>query len=369
MDPVRFLRPRRLGLGAALAAVVVAAGGCGISLQSLPKIGGITGPTFSVTAEFANVVNLPANAEVRVGAFTVGLVSAIQAQNFHAVITMRILKAERLPVGTTAEVRFDTPLGEDFVQLTPPAAATGVNQVASGPFLGPGSRIPESATMTAPSVEDTFGALGALLNGGGINQLQTIITETNKAFNGNQPQIHALINQLDTTLASLSKNVPNIDSALTAIAQLSHTLNQGSSTITNGIDALQPAVAVLASENGDLQQLVANVDRLAAVANNVVDQASQGFVNTVNQLGPVLDQITSVQSQLGPALSAIDSFERLTPPTAPGSYLQVALNATVGVPPVPAGALPLNKVTVDPPEASQSYDPPGIVTILETGLP
>jgi len=53
------------------ASLLAAAGllsSCGISLQSLPKIGGISGPTYKLTAYFTNVVNLPANAQAYVRA-------------------------------------------------------------------------------------------------------------------------------------------------------------------------------------------------------------------------------------------------------------------------------------------------------------
>ena len=60
--------------------------------------------------------------------------------------------------------------------------------------------------------------------------------------------------------------------------------------ITNGIDALQPAVAVLVSENGDLDNQVDQVNQLSSVANRVAGQSEAGTVDTIEQLGPVLAQ-------------------------------------------------------------------------------
>lgn len=344
--------------------LALATSGCGVSLQSLPKLGGVSGPTYQLRATFANVVNLPANAQVRTGSFPVGYVSSISASDFKAHVVMRVKKSVHLPVGTTAQIRFDTPLGEDYVLLQPPAAtARPPTYLADGAVLG------EDRTTTAPSVEDMLGALGALLNGGGINQLQTIIDESNNALNGNQPQVHALINSFNTTITSFAANAPALDNALAAIGSLSSVLNQGRGAITAGIDALQPAVAVLASENNDLHQLLSQVNQLAAVANGVIERSAGGTVSTLQQLGPVLQQLTAVQGQLGPALAAIDSFERLTPRAVPGDYVQAALSGTVQVPPVPADALPLQRVTVDPPDPSQGYDRSGIAAVLEGGLP
>lgn len=371
-------RTRVLAPVAALAALALAASGCGVSLQSLPKPGGVSGPTYTVHATFADVVNLPAAADVRIGAFPVGYVSGLDAKDFKAEVTMKIMRSQKLPVGTTAEVRFDTPLGEDYVTLKPPSPASPGATASGGlltksdtavEYLGNNAVIPETDTTTAPSVEDVFAALGALLNNGGINQLQTIIHELNATFAGNQSQIHDLIGRLDTAIGSFASHTPQIDATLTAVGNLSTVLNNGSGTIVAGINALAPAVADLRNDNADFDALVSQIANLSSVANGVVTQSQTGLVQTLRQLSPVLDQLTAVQSQLGPALNAIDALEVRTPAVAPGNYLQVAIHAKVQVPPVPAGALPLNKVTVDPPDPNQSYARSGIATLLEGGLP
>lgn len=365
---MRVLRRLRRGAVAALlpvAALLLAS--CGISLQSLPKIGGVSGPTYALSATFANVVNLPANAQVRVGAFAVGYVSSIHLRNFQAVVGMRIKGSTRLPVGTTASIRFDTPLGEDFVLLQPPTGTT----TAKAAYLRNGASIPEVDTQTAPSVEDTFGALGALLNGGGINQLQTIISQTNLALNGNQQQIRNLINDLNSTVTSLASNTPAIDRALQAMAALTKTLHDGEGSIRQGIAALGPAASVLASETGDINKMFANLNSLSDAANKIIDASAVGTVQTFQQLKPLLDQLTSVQAQLSPALTAVTQLERYTPRAVPGDYLQLSINATIDVPPVPSDAPPLQKITVDPPDANRrdrSTDQ-SIAMVLEGGLP
>ncbi|MDQ2728920.1 MAG: MCE family protein [Actinomycetota bacterium] len=373
MGRLRVLGGRRLASAAAVAAGALVASGCGVSLQALPKPGGISGPTYTVHATFANVVNLPASAEVRIGAFAVGYVSALDAKDFQAQVTMKIKQSQKIPAATTAEVRFDTPLGEDYITLVQPSnVAQGAPVTKASPnvdYLTDGSSIPETATSTAPSVEDVFAALGALLNNGGIDQLQTIITEINNAFGGNQPQIHDLITKLNVAVSSFATNTPRLDSTLQQLAGLSTTLNNGSSTIVAGLDALAPAVTDLKNDSASFDNLVSQVGDLSKVANGVVTRSQTGLMQTLKALSPVLTQLTNVQGQLGPALNAIDELQVRTPSIAPGNYLQVAINANVQVPPVPPGALPLQKVTVDPPDPNQSYARNGIATLLEGGLP
>lgn len=357
------MRFRRVALVAAAGAMLSS---CSFSLQSLPKIGAMTGPSYTITADFSNVVNLPAEAEVRIGSFQVGQVNSIGLHDFQAVVKMKIKKSVKLPTGTTASIAFDTPLGEDYVVLTVPATTPSTTYLTDGTTL-------TDVGQPAPSVEDTFAALGALLNGGGINQLQTIISQTDLAIGSNQQQIRALINNLDATVSSLAGNAPAIDQALQAMATLSTTLHQGQAAITTGLQALGPAADLLGSESQEIDALFANLNSLSTSANDVINASLTGSIATFEQLGPLLDQLTEVQGQLDPALTAVQALETYTPRAVPGDYLQLSINGTIDIPPVPADAGKLQRITVDPPDPQQSYDEDqtdaSIALLIGWGLP
>ena len=317
-------------------AVVVLLGGCALSLQSLPKISNVGAGTYSLHAVFANVLNLPDDAQVRNGAEVIGQVGNISTKNFEADLTLDIKKGVHIPIGTTAQIRFDNPLGDEFVALEAPTSiVTGTPVAQQSPYLAPGSLIPESLTSTAPTVEDTFGALSLVLNGGGINQLQTIIHELNNTFNGNQPQIRSFLTTIDRGVNSLAGGRVAIDNALTSIEGLTRKLNGGRNTIANGINALAPAIGVLASENGQIQDLIAELSDLGAIGTTVAQQSGQNSVNDVKALLPVVQQLQAVSQQLGPDLGTLARFEAETPKIAPGDYLQVNVIANVLL---PAGA-------------------------------
>jgi phospholipid/cholesterol/gamma-HCH transport system substrate-binding protein len=317
-----------------LAPVLVAVGavalsGCALSLQSLPKASGISSATYPVHAVFANVLNLPTDAQVRVGAEIVGEVGAIDTKDFKADLTLDIKRGVRLPVGTTAQVRFDNPLGDEYILLQAPPGLTSAVSHPSSRYLAPGAVIPDGSTSTAPSVEDTFGALSLVLNGGGINQLETIIHELNNTFGGNQPSIRSFLTTIDHGVSSLSDGRASIDGALASIANLSKELNGGGSTIANGINSLAPAIGVLAGENSQITGLITQLSKLGAVGTQVAEQSGQNSVDDAKDLLPVVQQLASVAAQLAPDLNDLASFEAESPKVAPGDYLQV--NAIVNV--------------------------------------
>ncbi|HXW34913.1 MAG TPA: MlaD family protein [Acidimicrobiales bacterium] len=326
-------------------AAIFALGGCGLSLQALPKISGLSGATYPLRAVFANVLNLPDNAQVRIGPEVVGQVGTIATQDFKADLTLQIKDSVKLPVGTTAEIRFDNPLGDEYVLLQePPVLSASVGSPVIR-FLHPGSVIPESDTNTAPSVEDTFAALSLFLNGGGLNQLQTIIHELNNTFNGNQPQIRSFLNTIDTGVGDLAQGRTSIDNALASFSNLSQELNGGRNTIANGIDTIAPAIGVLASENQQFSELLTQLSNLGAVGTQVADQSGQNSVNDAQDLLPVVEQLESVSAQLGPDLGDLSSFEAETPKVAPGDYLQASAVVNVFLPPGNFEATPVGDIS------------------------
>jgi phospholipid/cholesterol/gamma-HCH transport system substrate-binding protein len=281
-------------------------------------------------ATFANVLNLPVEGQVRVGPQVVGEVSGISARNNSALVTMRIEKSVKVLQGTTAQVRFDNPLGDEYVLLTAPADT-------QMPPLRPGAHIPESDTGTAPSIEDTLGALSLVLNGGGINQLQTIIHELNNTFTGKQPQIRSFLGSVNAAVSSRASGRTAVDAFLVSAGNLTRELNgkggAGAATIGKGISSIAPAIGVLASENTSLDSLFSALSKLGAVGTQITEQSGQNAVDDARALLPVVDQLNQVSQQLAPVLSDVSRFEAKAPKVAPGDYLQVGVVANVILPP------------------------------------
>lgn len=303
--------------------------GCGLSFQTLPKVSSGVGPSYTVKATFTEVLNLPSDAQVRIGPQVVGLVSDIQTENFVAKLDLAIKQGVQLPVGTTAQVRFDNPLGDQYVLLSLP-------EQPSGRMLGAGEPLAQELTSSAPSVEDAFAALSAVLNGGGINQLQTIVQEFNLSLDGNQQQTRDLLGQINTAVTSLAEGRTAVTNALTAIDNLSTQLNAGTAQITSGIQALAPAIGTLADQNGEISALLTNFADLSVTANRIVEQSGQDSVRGAQALLPVLQQLVGVKQRLGQDLRDLAEFSRTTIEKAPGGYLQFALNLNVDLPPGPA---------------------------------
>ena len=115
----------------------------------LPAPGGV-GDGKTLTARFDNALNLPSRAKVKLNGTDVGEVSDITVHDYTAVVTMKVARDAQIPVGTGAELRQATPLGDVFVALMPPANVSGPSvacllYTSPSPRDGLLSRMPSSA--------------------------------------------------------------------------------------------------------------------------------------------------------------------------------------------------------------------------------
>src|SRR6266545_459284 len=163
---------RRLTRLAGLAvAGAVTVSGCGFpGLYGVPLPGGpdVGNHPYRVRAEFVNVLDLVPQSAVRVNDVPVGRVERIELDGWIARVTLLVNGDVRLPANAHAELRQTSLLGEKFVALAPPTHAPPEGTLADGALI----RLAD--TNRNPEVEEVLSALSALLNGGGVEQLQVI---------------------------------------------------------------------------------------------------------------------------------------------------------------------------------------------------
>ncbi|GAA3645264.1 hypothetical protein GCM10022237_00890 [Nocardioides ginsengisoli] len=310
----------------------LALSGCSLSLQDMPKPGGLEGDTYSVTASFADVLNLPANAEVRDGARIVGEVGAMRVDGYQAEVELRLLDGVRVPRGTTVEVRFDNPLGDQYIEVHRPPDGTG------GPPLVDGDRIAAADTAAAPTVEDTLGAFATVLTGGGIGDLHAISRELNAVFDGNQPQIRQLLGRLEKSATLLAGGLGPIDRALDQVSLLVKRLDGGSDVLVQGIKRIAPAMGLLADLNKEFATLLHGLDDFAAAGNQVIARSGKQTVRALKRLAPVVQQIVDSRALISPVIRNVRALADQVPGVTRYGYARVSLTAQIDFSSAPSTA-------------------------------
>ncbi|GAB3502489.1 MCE family protein [Amycolatopsis cihanbeyliensis] len=312
----------RRGLALLLALAPLLAG-CGFSLHNA-GFGGTSGPAYRVTVSFTDVAGLPVGGVVRIGQAEVGRVAGIRTRDFHALAELDIHAGVELPAGTRARLELTSALGEQFVALEPPDAGN------AGRPLTDGALIPLERTSRGPDVENTLAAVGALLNGSGIDQLRTIVTEANAALGGRAGTVRDLLTRLDSVLSTVDAHGDEITVTIDAMHTLSTRLAEGRPTIEAALTDIRPALDALLAERERFTTLLGALDSLGRNARGLLDETGTALTAQLRALRPVLDDLRAAGADLGGTLSGLREFAGLLRRATPGDYLM--LDGTLNVP-------------------------------------
>jgi phospholipid/cholesterol/gamma-HCH transport system substrate-binding protein len=325
--------------------------GCGLSLESVPMPSQVSGPSYELKAEFRNALNLPQGAPVKLRGNKVGTVQEIKAHDYVAQVTLRLRQDTPIPKGTRAEVRTTAPMGEAYVELTPPASAT------QAVMLTDGDAQPLSSTTTAPDVSDQLVALSATVTGGPFADISTIIKQLNIALEGRTGDVHDLLARLDTLVTGLNAHTDDIDRTLDGMDRLGRALADDAPTLSRALDDLTPAISTLRGQRADLMKMLGQLTRLSTVSQRVIGATKESLVNQVNEVGPVLSTLIANMDKMRPLMQGILDFGAALDSASPGDYARFDLTALLapgdlsnlpGLPGVPTPGQPGQPGTPSP---------------------
>jgi phospholipid/cholesterol/gamma-HCH transport system substrate-binding protein len=330
---------------AAAVAVAAALAGCSSSsngysgIYSIPLPGGASlgSHPYEVTAQFSDVADLVPQSAVMVNNVAVGRVTKIYLppHSWTADVQMLVNGSVRLPANAIAEVTQSSLLGEQYVALSQPPGLTPVGRLADHAV------IPLTRTTANATVEEVLGALSLLLNGGGIDQVHTIVTQLDAAMTGNAPQIRSLLVQIRTTLNNLDAHKHAIFTALSGLKTLSATLAARDRQIGSALDNLTPGLRVLADQRHQLVALLDSLNRLSGVAVSTINASQANVVADLRELAPTLRELADAGQNLPLALQVLLTypFTNQVLSDVKGDYLNVYLSleakpGTTVIPPV-----------------------------------
>ena len=281
------LRRTRVALGLLAASLTLSA--CEFDVYSLPLPGGPdTGDDpITVTAQFADVLDLVPKSTVKVNDVTVGKITDVDLDGYTALVTMELQNDVDLPDDAVARLRQTSLLGEKFVELDTPADGGNAER------LGDGDLIQLEQTGRNPEVEEVLGALSLILNGGGVAQLKTIASELNNALEGREDSARSVLRQLDVFTETLDDNKGDIVDAIERLNQLAISVRQQQGTIDEALDELPSALRSLDAQREDLVTMLESLNELGDVGVRVIEQSKDTTIETFRQLQPVLTELAN----------------------------------------------------------------------------
>lgn len=278
--------------------------GCGsLTLQGVPLPGGASlgSDPYEVNVQFRDVLDLVPQSSVRVNNVMVGEVEQIDLdpKTWYANVKVKLNGGVKLPANAVAQLKQTTLLGEKYVELTSPTGGPAQGTLADGAV------IPVDRTNRYPEVEEIFGALSMLLNGGGVGQVQNIAQELNKALEGHEGDTRALLTDLNTLIGTLDSQKGNITRALDGVDKLSGKLSDQRGNLDDVLNNLEPGLSVLNDQRPQLVGMLKALDKLSDVATHVVKKSHKDVVDDLEALKPTLRELAASGDSLPKSLEVI----------------------------------------------------------------
>jgi phospholipid/cholesterol/gamma-HCH transport system substrate-binding protein len=291
-------------IGVAVAAALTLSGCQFNGVESLPLPGGPNlGPhPYRVEVDFTNVLDLVPQSVVKVNDVTVGKVTSVQLEGWHARVTCMMNGNVHLPGNAVAKIQQTSLLGEKFVSISAPSGAEALGALANG------SVIPLTRTTEDVQVEQVLSALSMLVNNGGLEQVSTITSELNSALHGNEDATRSLFKELNTTVGAFNAERGTIVQTINNLDQLTAKFAAQNTTIANSLDQITPALRLLANERAQLTQLLTSTSQLGTVADRVINASQANTVASLRALVPVTDGLAKSGNALPKALELMLTF-------------------------------------------------------------
>ncbi len=299
---------------ARLIAAVIGLGaltGCGLELKDVPLPGLVGGPTYGITAEFSDALNLPVDAPVKLEGVTVGQVTAVRAGDYVAEVDLAISDDVVLRSSSRAAIRLTSPMGTAYVQLVPGK---------KGRPMRDGAIIAADRTHEAPDVTDLLTALSTVVTGGSFGDISTIIGELNVALTGNAPQVRRLLRRLDTVVTDLNDRFPTVDRLTRSLDRLSRRLAGDVPTISASVEELAGLVESLERQRGTMMRTLGSLRRFEATATPFSEEVSGDLRATLRSARTVLRTLVDNQRDIDGVMAGLIAFATGSDEATPGDF-------------------------------------------------
>jgi phospholipid/cholesterol/gamma-HCH transport system substrate-binding protein len=301
-----MMRAKRIRVAVGVMVLALTASGCGdwqgLNSVPLPGVEGHGPGAFTIQAQMPDVDNIEPNSRVRVADVTVGNVTKIERQGWHALVTMELNGNVALPANATAKLGQTSLLGSLHIALAPPT------DVPPEGRLHDGSLIPLESGSKYPSTEQTLAAVSLLLNGGGISHVQDITEAFSTAWAGREADLRSLIEQLDVFIGYVNDQKDDIIAANESLNNVVGQFAAQKPVVDKALKTIPDALAVLKDQRENLADALAQLGKFSALAADSVDQTKESLVQELKDLGPVLEQLANAGPALTRALSFLPTF-------------------------------------------------------------
>ncbi|WP_016932049.1 MCE family protein [Rhodococcus sp. R1101] len=296
---------RRLGVAATAVAVSTTLTACewdGLNSIPMPGSAGRGEGAYEVQIQMPNVTTLTQNSPVRIDDVTVGSISGIELEGWHALVTISLDEDVVVPANSLARIGQTSLLGSQHLELVPPVGEPPQGRLEDGDL------IPLERADAYPTTEQTLSSLSVVLNGGGLAQINDITTELNAALVGREDSIRNLLPRLDELVSTLDTQRGDIIAALEGMDRLAATVDDQNATLVRALEELPPALEVLSDQRSNLTAAMSSLGELSTVASRIVETSNDDLKANLEGLAPTLKALADSGSALTEVLGVLLTY-------------------------------------------------------------
>lgn len=263
---------------------------CAVDPTRLPVPGAyVPNDKYSITIEFASVLNLPARAKVDSGGVQVGVLDRVQLVGSTAVASVDIAGGVLLPQNTRAELRQATVLGDIYIALLPPTNPAPA-------MLRDGDTIPLDQTTPPDNVEDALRSMSNLVGGGTIGTLQDTVIGVNKAFPEDPAELDRIQQKLSGVLTDLAANQDMLDGMLASTRNISATLSANTSTFDRLVTEGPEKLDGLANVTLDIIEIIVSFQPLGKHAGELLVPVAPDIMDMLTRIAPMIATVATADT-------------------------------------------------------------------------
>jgi phospholipid/cholesterol/gamma-HCH transport system substrate-binding protein len=244
-----------------------------------------TGATNGYSAVFADASRLESGDTVRVAGIRVGTVRDVSLLADRKVLVK--FDADRnivLTTGTKAEIRYLNLVGDRYLEL--------VDTPGSTKILPVGSQIPEDRTAPALDLDLLLGGLKPVIQGLNPQDVNALSASLIQVLQGQGGTLDSLFSKTSSFTNSLADNNQVIEQLIEDLKTTLDTLSKDGDDFSGAIDRLEKLIKGLSADRDPIGEAITSLDNGTASLTDLLGQARSPLAGTVaqlNRLAPLLD--------------------------------------------------------------------------------
>ena len=244
-----------------------------------------TGATNGYSAVFADASRLEAGDTVRVAGIRVGTVQDVSLQSDRSVLVK--FNADRnivLTTGTKAAIRYLNLVGDRYLELVDSPGSTNILPV--------GSQIPEDRTSPALDLDLLLGGLKPVIQGLNPQDVNALSASLIQVLQGQGGTLDSLFSKTSSLTNSLADNDQVIEQLIEDLKSTLDTLSKDGDEFSGAIDRLEQLIDGLSNDRDPIGTAIESLDNGTASLADLLGRARSplaGTIDQLNRLAPLLD--------------------------------------------------------------------------------